>query len=135
MPRVVRLNLTLRPGGPCLRLGVLLLALPLMAASPPNRGISLQVPSPSGMALPVPPRPPPVPPAGAFEPAPLPNRGVDAPSGPRESTSPSLAPSLFTRSDTYRGEGFSKGSTAVGEQERRVKPGAGFNLTVPFAPR
>lgn len=119
-----------------IRVLALLLALPLApAAAQQNRGLSLQVPANPGTLLPVPPRPlATTPPASPFEPAPLPNRNVESPSGPRASNAPSVAPSLFTRSDTYRGDGYSRGSTAQTEQERRVKPGAGFNLRVPFAP-
>ncbi len=113
-------------------LAFLLLGLPAAAQ---QRPLSLQVPANPGTLLPVPARPfATTPPASPFEPAPLPNRDVEGPTGPRASSAPSLAPSLFTRSDTYRGEGYSRGSTAQAEQERRVKPGAGFNLKVPFAP-
>ena len=109
-----------------------LIVLPLAAASP-QQGMSLQVPS--NPLTPVPPRPPAVvPPANGFLPAPLPNRDIDDVPAPRASTDPSLRPSLFNRQDTYRGEGFSKGSTASSEQERRVKPGVGFNLKMPFSP-
>ena len=113
-------------------LAAAILAIPLLAAAP-QRGLSLQVP---GDASPLPgsnaPATPPPPPK--YRPAPLPNRDLEAPNGPRAKTDASVAPSLITRGDTYRGEGFSKGSSPQNEQERRVKPGAGFNLTVPFAP-
>ena len=113
-----------------------LLALPLLAASPPQRGLSLQVPPPSSSSssslLPLPPTPPARVPAQTFDPAPLPNRDVDGPLAPRASGAPSVAPSLITRSDQYRGEGYSRGSTAQTEQERRLRPGAGFNLRMPF---
>ena len=111
------------------------LALLTVPAAAQQRGLSLQVPANPGTLLPVPARPlATTPPASPFEPAPLPNRDLEGPAGPRASNAPTLAPSLFTRSDTYRGEGYSRGSTAQAEQERRVKPGAGFNLKVPFSP-
>ena len=111
-----------------------LLARPLLAASPPQRGLSLQVPPPasSSTLLPLPPTPPARVPTQTFDPAPLPNRDVDGPLAPRASGAPSVAPSLITRSDQYRGEGYSRGSTAQAEQERRLRPGAGFNLRMPF---
>ena len=110
---------------------IALAALPLLAAAPAPRGLALQVPS-DGEMLPVPRRPAPRP-AATFQPAPLPNRDVDAPTA-RAGNAPYVAPSLFTRTDTYRGEGYAPGSTAASEQERKVKPGAGFNLRMPFAP-
>ena len=113
----------------------LCLVLPLTeaAAAGPQQGITLQVPA--NPLTPVPPRPPAVvPPANGFQPAPLPNRDIDDVPAPRASTEPSLRPSLFTRTDTYRGDGFSKGSTATSEQERRVRPGVGLNLRMPFSP-
>ena len=117
------------------RLLLPLLALPLLAASPPQRGLSLQALPPSASPLlplpPTPPTPPARAPAREFDPAPLPNRDVE-PLGPRASGAPSVGPSLFTRSDQYRGEGYSKGSTAQSDQERRLKPGAGFSLRMPF---
>ena len=107
------------------------LALPLMAASPP-RQLSLTVPpaapAPSfslGNAA----RPP------AYAPAPLPNRDLNV---PRQLTSPSqttLSPTLFTQRDRYRGDGFSTGSSPQNEQERRLRPGAGFSLRMPLQPQ
>ena len=110
---------------------LLLVLLPLAAAAP-QQGIRLEVPS--NPLVPVPPRPPALPPSRGFQPAPLPNRDIDDLPAPRSTNEPSLRPSLFNRNDTYRGDGFSKGSTATSEQERRVKPGVGFNLKMPFSP-
>ena len=109
-----------------------LVALPLLAASPPQRGLVLETPA-NPLTRNQPRAAPPGPPT-AYEPAPLPNRDIDGGTLPRAGTSPSLSPSLFTRSDTYRGEGFSKGSTANSEQDRRVRPGVGFNLKMPLSP-
>ncbi|GAC1344482.1 MAG: hypothetical protein NVSMB18_22160 [Acetobacteraceae bacterium] len=109
-----------------------LAALLLLAASPPPRSFSLVVPEDTSL-LPAP-APPPrrIVPASPYQPAPLPNRDLNAPLGPRASNAPSVAPKLFTRSDQYRGDGYAPGSTAQIEQERRVKPGAGFNLRMPL---
>lgn len=110
-----------------------LLALPLLAASPPPRGFNLTMPgdaSPLPVTPPNPPAPAPLP--QRYAPAPLPNRDVDAPLGPRASNEPRVAPGLFTRSDQYRGEGFSSGSSAQTEQEKRLRPGAGINLHLPL---
>jgi len=109
--------------------------LPLLAAAPGPRQFSLAVPadpsplvagSPSPLSLAPKPGP-------NFEPAPTPNRDVSLPAA-RASNKPSFGPSLFTTRDQYRGDGFSPGSTAQSEQEKRVKPGAGFSLRMPFAP-
>ncbi len=106
------------------------LAMLLAAASP--SGYNLQVPAP-GSGLPVPPAPPAAGPPSKFQPAPTPNRDVEL-AKPRASNETTVAPSLFTRPNEYHGDGFSKGSTVQSEQERRVKPAAGFSLHMPLAP-
>lgn len=119
------------------RLLLPVIALPLLAAAPPQRWLSLAVPTNNSPLLPVAPDSPAVVARGtpSYEPAPTPNRDVRAPAGPRASNAPSLAPSLFTTKDQYRGDGFSPGSTAQSEQEKRIKPGAGFSLHMPFTPQ
>ncbi len=114
-----------------LRLAIVLLAVPPLAAAAERR-LDLQV-SPPDPTLPLPPTPPASGPASAYQPAPLPNRDLELTS-PRASNAPSVGPSLFTRPDQYRGDGFGKGSTAQAEQEKRVRPGAGFSLKLPFSP-
>lgn len=109
-----------------------LLALPLVAAAA-DRGFNLSVPAP-GSALPVPPSPPANARPSKFQPAPTPNRDVELGPPPKPGTAPSVAPSLITRQDQYRGEGFGKGSTAQSDQEKRVKPGAGLSLHLPLSP-
>lgn len=112
-------------------LPVLLLPVP---ALPQHRGLNLQA-APPASPLPLPPTPPPggAPGTGPnYDLAPTPNRDLDVPAGPRAKASPQLAPGLFTRSEQYRGEGFSAGSTAQAEQERRVRPGAGLKLRLPL---
>ena len=114
------------------RATVLAAIAPLLMAATRDRELNLQVPaSPSGL-----PRPPVGSSAGPpprFQPAPTPNRDVEL-APPPASTAPSLAPTLFTRPDQYRGDGFNKGSTAQSEQEKRVKPGAGLSLHMPLSP-
>lgn len=95
-----------------------------------QRGYNLSVPD---RTLPVPPMPPPNPP-GAAAPAPVPNRDLEFSGDKTTGNTPSVAPSLFTRGDAYRGEGFNKGSTAQSEQDKRARPAAGFNLKVPLTP-
>ena len=104
----------------------------LLMAAAPQRGLSLQVPASPGSTLPRPPVPPAQPPASAYEPAPLPNRDLDFPTAPRATNGTTVAPSLFTRGDQYRGEGFSKGSTAQAAQDRGARPGAGISLKMPL---
>lgn len=109
------------------------LALALMAAAPPQQGLVIAVPDQNGFGLGTR-QPRPAPTTTGLQPAPLPNREVDGPTRDRAGTDPSVAPSLLQRSDTYRGEGFSRGSTAQAEQEKKFKPGAGISLRMPFAP-
>ena len=108
-----------------------LLIIPLSAAAP-QRGLSLDVPD-QGPLRAVPPRPP-APKSSKYEPAPLPNRDVEL-GTPRATLDSSLSPTLFNRRDSYRGDGYLPGSTAQSETERRVRPGAGFNLKMPLAPK
>jgi len=109
-----------------------LLALPLLAAAPTQKQLTLAVPLNDGALLnPGGPAPLPTTSPPAFTPAPTPNRDIGL-AIPRASNAPSVSPSLFTRSDQYRGEGFSPNSTAQIDQERRVKPGAGLSLHVPL---
>ena len=106
------------------------LALPLMAASP-RPHFTLGAP---GAALPYEaPTPGTVPGSPIYEPAPLPN--PDAVGPPVASGgATTLSPTLFTQREQYRGDGFSPGSTAQGEQERNVQPAAGFKLHMPLQP-
>ncbi len=103
-------------------------------ALPQHRGLNLQATPPS-LPLPLPPTPPlgGAPGTGPnYDLAPTPNRDLEVPAGPRAKAAPQLAPGLFTRSEQYRGEGFSAGSTAQAEQERRIRPGAGLKLRLPL---
>ena len=79
--------------------------------------------------------PTPAPKGPVFTPAPVPDVDATGPQGPRATLDPSLSPGLFHRSEQYRGEGYSSGSSAQAEQERRVRPGAGFKLRLPIAPQ
>lgn len=100
-----------------------------------NRGLNLQATPQGSLLLPLPPAPPrggPSPPLPNYDPAPTPNREIDAPQGPRAGNSTELAPGLFTRGQQYRGDGYSPGSSAQAEQERRARPGAGFKLRMPL---
>lgn len=116
-------------------------ALVVVLASGPGyaqqRGFNLQA-TPQGQGsvlLPLPPAPPRIRPPSSgpsYDPAPTPNRDLDAPVGPRASNAPELAPGLFTRGQQYRGDGYSAGSSAQSEQERRARPGAGFKLRMPL---
>lgn len=108
----------------------------LMGASPP-RGFDLQA-SPSS--------PPPLfgplsPPGGMapkverdYAPAPIPNRDVNAPAGPRASNDPRFSPTIINRRDQYRGEALDPKSSSQVDQEHRLVPGAGFSLRMPLSP-
>ena len=111
-----------------------IVALACMAAAPQKRALVMTVPASPGLGLAPAPNPANSAPPGALQPAPTPNRDIDAPFGEVSSNKPSVSPTLINRRDTYRGEGFSRGSSPSEEQDKRVKPGAGFNLRMPFAP-
>lgn len=100
-----------------------------MAAGPPSKYNKMPTFPPLVKAPPQKLAGPPTPPG--FEPAPLPNRDAFAPVT-RASKETSVSPSLFTRRDQYRGEGLAASSSAQSEQERRLLPGAGFNLSMPL---
>jgi len=114
------------------------IALALLAAGPaPRQQFSLAVPTDPSPLLPLSASPlslTPRQPGPTFEPAPTPDRDVRLPTT-RASDKPSFGPSLFTTPNQYRGDGFSPGSTAQAEQEKRTKPGAGFSLHMPFTPQ
>lgn len=117
---------------------VLTLVLALLAPAlgwAQQRGLNLQATPRESPLLPVPPTPPrggSAPTGLSYDLAPTPNRDLDGPQAPRASRSPELAPSLFNREQQYRGDGFSAGSSPQVEQERRLRPGAGFKLRLPL---
>lgn len=113
------------------------LALLVMGASP-HQGFDLQA-APASPASRLGPLSPPargVPQAERdYAPAPIPNRNVDAPAGPRDSNDPRISPTIISRSSQYRGETLDRKSSAQGEQERNLVPGAGFKLRMPLTPQ
>ncbi len=112
-----------------------LLLLPVPALSQHHRGLNLQTTAPRSPLPPLRPKPSGDTPGlqgPSYDVAPTPNRDLDAPSGPRASAAPELAPGIFTRGQQYRGEGYSAGSSAQSEQDRRARPGAGFKLRLPL---
>ena len=115
------------------RFAMLVVTAPVLMAAARDRELNLQVPSGFSVESPLAPRMATnVPPAPRYQPAPLPDRDAEL-APPKASNAPSLAPTLFTRPNEYRGDGFSKGSTAQSEQERRVHPGAGMSLHLPLS--
>lgn len=111
------------------RLSVLLLAASLnmpasltMAASPARQSTAEVLPLP------------PIPPEGveASEAAPMPDSGARGPVALQVPRGPELTPTMMGPKYTYQGEGFLHGSTVQSEQNRKVRPAAGFNLTVPL---
>lgn len=115
------------------RLVLPVVAIACMAAAPQQRAFVMSVPTSPSLGLAPAPVTGPAP-IGTLQPAPTPNREVEAPFGEAAGTKPSVSPTLINRRDTYRGEGFSRGSSPSEEQDKRVKPGAGFNLRMPFTP-
>ena len=115
---------------------LLVLAFPLLAAAPARKQFSLVAPGDDGTLAGVPATSLGKPIRGPiYEPAPVPNREFSAPQALGAGDEPSLAPTLFTSKNQYRGDGFSPGSTAQSEQEKRAKPGAGFSLHMPLTPQ
>lgn len=112
-------------------LWLLPLALPLIAAAPPRR-LTMTVPSnsfgsqtaPQASATP-----------SRYQPAPLPNRNFDGPASAGGPASPSLSPTMFTRSEQFRGDGYVSHSTAQVSEEHNFKPSVGFKLQVPLTPQ
>ncbi len=101
----------------------------LAAAASPPPNLSPVVPMPSLTTRAPAPAPASAPPG--YTAAPTPNDDIYAPVT-RASKDASVSPGFFTRRDQYRGEGLSRGSSAQTEQDRRVKPGAGINLSMPL---
>lgn len=114
------------------RLALALVA-PLLAAAAPPQSLSLQVvPSPKypfTARAPAPPRPS----GPVYEPAPLPNPDITAPRR-AESQGTEISPSLFNRRDQFRGDSFLKGDSVQSDQDRRMRPSAGFKLRMPLQP-
>ena len=117
----------------------LLMATPLLAAllaegvqAQTTRGLFLQA-QPDSPLLPAPPARPGAPPdPRVFQPAPTPNRDLYAPLGPRASNAPELGPEVYSRKDSYRGEGLNSGASNEGSLDRRTKPAPGFSLHMPL---
>lgn len=107
-----------------LRLGLCLAPLLLTAAAPKSRMSDLGTDYSFSRPAPAPP------PGRSYAPAPMPNRDLSAPQA-SASNDPQFGPSLFLPREQFRGDGFSPGSTAQSEQERRLKPTPGFRLSVP----
>jgi len=115
----------------CLAAGLV----PASASSPAQAQTSSQSSSGRRIALEEPLPIPPIPPAEVasnYEAAPTPGQIGAAPGGPQGPRGPELSPTLMTPKQFYQGEGFLAGSTVQSEQQRKAKPAAGFNLTVPL---
>lgn len=113
-----------------MRMRVLLLAAPFLVAAAPRQGIGLQVLPDYPFAATVT-KPSSQPSGPVYEPAPLPNPNVGAPSR-ADGGGTRISPSLFNRKDGYRGDSFSRGETAESDQNRRLLPSAGFTLSMPL---
>ena len=120
-----------------MRKRILLLAAPFLVAASPPQTFSLQVvpdyPFTAKVLTSKPPRQQAGQQAGpVYEPAPIPNRDVVAPTRAQQSAGTQISPSLFNRHDGYRGDSFTKGETAEADQNRRMLPSAGFTLKMPL---
>ena len=104
------------------RLPFLLLAAVLSIAAGPTRN--------GAEVLPIPPIPPDL--QDTSEAAPVPNNGTNQPLALQVPRGAALAPTLMTPKYTYQGEAFLSGSTVQTEQNRKVRPVPGVNLTVPL---
>ena len=99
------------------------------AASPPSAAYLISthpdVPAPTG------PQPKRLS-AMSYSAAPMPNSDISAPIPRAEPGQASLAPSLFAPRNGYHGEGYVPGSTVQTQQEKRLRPAPGINLSVPL---
>jgi len=68
--------------------------------------------------------------SGAFQPAPMPDPDIEAPSG-GGSRGASLAPALFSHKEEFAGDGFAPASNADYGLDHRRAPAAGLNWSVP----
>lgn len=105
------------------RLTFLLLAASLTVAAGPARQNAAEV-------LPLPPIPPEL--QTNSEPAPVPNSAARGPTELAVPRGAELSPTMMGPKYTYQGEGFLRGSTVQSEQNRKLRPAAGVNLTVPL---
>jgi hypothetical protein len=108
-------------------IGTVLLPLMLVlgAAGPIDTGSSFATAAPPSAGTP--------PADPGFEPAPVPDLSLAAPSGRGgDSAAPSLRPDLFTEHQQWQGNGFVNNSTSQGQRESRIRPGAGFSISVPM---
>jgi len=115
----------------CLAAGLV----PASASSPAQAQTSSQSPSGRRIVVEEPLPVPPIPPdevASNYEAAPTPGQIGAAPGTAQGPRGPELSPTLMTPKQFYQGEGFLAGSTVQSEQQRKAKPAAGFNLTVPL---
>ncbi len=72
-------------------------------------------------------------PVVGFTAAPMPNADLNAPLRiDPNARQASLKPSLFAPRNAYHGDGYVPGSTVQTEQEKRLKPTPGVNLSVPL---
>lgn len=106
-----------------MRLPFLLLAAGLTMAAGPGRQNSAEV-------LPLPPIPPNM--VATSEPAPVPNSIERAPTPLPVPRGPELSPTVIGPKYTYQGEAFLRGSTVQSQQNSKVRPAPGLNLTVPL---
>ncbi len=109
-----------------------LATLPLVAAGPPNSFLTV-TPLPefgAGSARKKAPAAPPQP--GEFTAAPTPNHDLVAPTPGSQSTDASVSPSFFSRNNHAQSDGYLPSSSFQAETDRRARPGAGLNLSMPL---
>ncbi len=113
----------------------LLFAAPFLAAASPPQTFSLQVSPDYPFTTQAPARVPTRPQQSGpvYEPAPLPNPDIAAPSR-AESSGTELSPSLFNRHGGYRGDALPSNEFVESDENRRLMPSAGFKLRMPLAP-
>ena len=107
----------------------------LLAIALPATGTAAAPPMQVWQQLPVPPVPPsvvPLPPAGLYAPAPVPNQDLRAPPPRPGPGGVKVSPKLYMPADRFGGDGYMPGTTIQSEQEKRLRPGAGFNFSIPL---
>ena len=105
-----------------------------MAAAPRDRSnpLEMRVQPSAPLLAPLLPQALATQPGPAYQPAPMPDRGVGLPDRPAARAENEFAPTLFHRDNSFRGEGFSPGSSVQSDEKKHVAPGAGFSLHMPI---
>ncbi len=102
----------------------------LLTAAAPSPYISMTYAAPVPQPAPTITSSRPAMPPTAYQPAPMPNRDLSAPQS-LGSSSPTIAPTVFSTTPSFRSDGYTGNSTEEAAHDHRLSPSAGFNLSMP----